>query len=580
MTDLVLDPLEYVKIVHAKGLADFDVKARRGFMFYRKLTLRFRLHLERLLSNIAPSDLRVEDFGFREMVYIMISFAIGQNAISLIDDEHILMDDENAWGLAAFGPAHTIDNIRCGEKHDIVSRAGYGYHREGVKPGSAPNEISYWIHGALVHLTPDLTNGLQLKRAIAESIEFGRASNGPASSFNIVLMSIQHFVLLKVSPFHLEQTKTMPLLRPTDTDQLNHQIDEPFYALMHFFDASLRATLKPEQMVGGVFPTEIYEAILGYVDYETHLNCLLVSRKFRIICQRSPMLCRNFILQSFEGPEEVKLYDIEQKTQIVSSMHREARYPAARFEVLCGKSEGEQGAWRHLSCVDSLELTDVKPGTRSVIPQNVLLPQSSAYSNDILINEAGGLPWRITEPYWLKKQVLLAAAKYLITGMSRTEEPTRPVEQTLNMWDKICQNYGCEEWKTSEKTSTVEIPAQTAILEWISDYHRSSSPIDEGLLGFYIGRPNTLYNVEETFHRLLDFRKSHRRDSRLCPRQHFKFVALAVQDSVELYSWDLSKSDLVPYGDHGRLDIFQPGHREVIEGFLKALVREHTAHSR
>ncbi|KAI9653317.1 MAG: hypothetical protein M1821_007641 [Bathelium mastoideum] len=52
-------------------------------------------------------------------------------------------------------------------------------------------------------------------------------------------------------------------------------------ALVNFFDvaASRRATFK-----GGVFPQELYDRILDYVDYDTWKVCLLVSRELRSSC--------------------------------------------------------------------------------------------------------------------------------------------------------------------------------------------------------------------------------------------------------------------------------------------------------
>ena len=121
-------------------------------------------------------------------------------------------DDESGWIRMAF-------DDKSKKYGSIASKVGFGYHREGVEAGSAPCETSYWLNGALVHLTTDLMEKSHQDKAIAEAVEIGRGSTR-GDAFNAILMSIRHVMLLKVFPSRLERTVAMPLLQVSeDTDQ-------------------------------------------------------------------------------------------------------------------------------------------------------------------------------------------------------------------------------------------------------------------------------------------------------------------------------------------------------------------------
>ena len=56
-----------------------------------------------------------------------------------------------------------------------------------------------------------------------------------------------------------------------------------FFALTHVFDAAARRRLAPAKTHEGVFPNELYGEVLKHVtDKETRLNCMEVSRTFRV----------------------------------------------------------------------------------------------------------------------------------------------------------------------------------------------------------------------------------------------------------------------------------------------------------
>lgn len=89
---------------------------------------------------------------------------------------------------------------------------------------------------------------------------------------------------------------------------------ETFTALIAFFDASIRETLKPTNVDEPGIPTEIYEMIISRVaDMQTYNACLKVSRRIRSLCLQRPLVLDNVIF--LEPGVEPK--DSEKATQPV-----------------------------------------------------------------------------------------------------------------------------------------------------------------------------------------------------------------------------------------------------------------------
>lgn len=80
---------------------------------------------------------------------------------------------------------------------------------------------------------------------------------------------------------------------------------ETFTALVAFFEASIRETLKPTYVDEQGIPTEIYETILSHVgDIHTYNACLKVSRRIRSLCLRRPLVLDNVIFLEPQACEE------------------------------------------------------------------------------------------------------------------------------------------------------------------------------------------------------------------------------------------------------------------------------------
>lgn len=80
-----------------------------------------------------------------------------------------------------------------------------------------------------------------------------------------------------------------------------------FTALAFFLEASSRRHLPPSPTKEGVFPTELYRAVLLHIeDVETQRACMQVSRNFRDMCQQDMVMMDQF---RFQANEASKTYD-------------------------------------------------------------------------------------------------------------------------------------------------------------------------------------------------------------------------------------------------------------------------------
>ena len=77
-----------------------------------------------------------------------------------------------------------------------------------------------------------------------------------------------------------------PTIQVTDAS-----IKKSFMALIQFFEATTLETLRPTQPNEARLPEEICEMVLRNVsDIKTYNSCLKVSRRFRAVCQRRPLI--------------------------------------------------------------------------------------------------------------------------------------------------------------------------------------------------------------------------------------------------------------------------------------------------
>ncbi|KID83183.1 F-box domain-containing protein [Metarhizium guizhouense ARSEF 977] len=267
--------------------------------------------LSRVLKNYQSQitqfamEWTAESFPFRELCFAFVSIASGKARFHPYVRRRIQLDRciDREW-------AQTAD-----ERLPIPF--GAMFHRPGEPPGVSPVETIYWLDDVLVSLTR-VPDGTSVTRAVSYGVGQGR------NHFQIVILSIFEVILaevllgdenkpfvkvskpIKLSPLRMDYcTSFHPRERPEAETGMKRRrrrgelimmshcrwtvrtLGEEFLgfaALVNFFEVAgnRRAATKSS----GRLPTELYEQILDFVDHETWINCLDVSRQIRYLCLR------------------------------------------------------------------------------------------------------------------------------------------------------------------------------------------------------------------------------------------------------------------------------------------------------
>ncbi|OTA52026.1 hypothetical protein K449DRAFT_470717 [Hypoxylon sp. EC38] len=283
------------------------------------------------------------DFMFRETVFAIICLAsCSRDWVRLVSTTNMMYYRERScygngdldWDTRNEDWNYGI--IFDGDEHqdstEFTSKFLRGFHLEGKEAGSAPKCASYWFSNALVFLQSNILSQESYYEAIISAVKKGRSDG--RTHFNAIIVSIKHFVLLKVSDARVQHTKRLglatqpgydtriiiPLFKDYEDEKQKpgpkdeglespsadgHEVQQPqpagtaqhllgdndwvdddnefaFEILAHFFEATQIQKLKPLTALScGVFPNEIYKHIIEYLDNQTNKSCLEVSRAFR-----------------------------------------------------------------------------------------------------------------------------------------------------------------------------------------------------------------------------------------------------------------------------------------------------------
>ncbi|KAL8880895.1 MAG: hypothetical protein Q9198_001790 [Flavoplaca austrocitrina] len=218
-----------------------------------------------------------------------------------------------------------------------------------ASPDHLTRDIVYWFNGALVTLKIRLRDVNVLERGLQQVVQYRQQYH--CSSFNAILMSIEHVVLVKVfANGQIEHTEVMALFwverdmsmeaheapsrdpaevmqqevsntpaeEPIDTNReveqhseqrtasaaslSNHPIttSDPkrtFQALITFFDAIALEHMRSATNSQGRFPNEIYALIIQHVlDAPTRHACTQVSPTFQDLCLQNYLIGDNTLL--------------------------------------------------------------------------------------------------------------------------------------------------------------------------------------------------------------------------------------------------------------------------------------------
>lgn len=131
-----------------------------------------------------------EDLPFRELAFAILCLAAGGRNISVIAEE-----PSNFRTLAG---SNTIVSKKSNAKEFIAS-LGTDFHLRGNPVGSSPEATVYWFEGALIVLKPQLFYDSVLDEGLCYIQNYCQ-ENCPEKCVNAVLISIEHVVLVKVTP--------------------------------------------------------------------------------------------------------------------------------------------------------------------------------------------------------------------------------------------------------------------------------------------------------------------------------------------------------------------------------------------
>lgn len=240
---LALDPPEYTTFIEYEKLQTRLVKSKSLDLIPHVIGPRLRWMLFKSFQQTKQADLsaslldwQVQDLPFRELAFFILCLAAGGENLSLIDHRRVKKPYDNASYLGM----ETSELSESEAEMEFATCLGAGYHMDGLPVGSAPEETKYWFEGALVCLARHLDHPDILTKAIADVIEYGRHSAG--TSFNAVLISIEHVVLIKSLPDgsvdHTELLCLIPIAPHYSKDARARYGDQ---ALDVFYDAKFLA---------------------------------------------------------------------------------------------------------------------------------------------------------------------------------------------------------------------------------------------------------------------------------------------------------------------------------------------------
>lgn len=286
-----------------------------------------------------------DSFPFRELTFALISIASGNaswgsfssSGVCLLSRCRALLDGQQCGCCVTHlqkSEGWISKAMYDGEA--AIPRFGSMSHLPGHLPGASPADVMYWHENVLVGLAK-IADGAAIDEAVSWGIHQGR------TNFQVVVISLSDVIFAELvsvnspKPFIRvsEAVKLSPLSpkaipgttrrnngkKPCfDFERFAHHcccksvdssgsltkassLERRFpglAALVNFFDVAARRRAAARST--GVFPPELYDIILGFVDYDTWKNCLLVSPDFRSICLANYKISNDASL--FGGPQQ------------------------------------------------------------------------------------------------------------------------------------------------------------------------------------------------------------------------------------------------------------------------------------
>ncbi|KAF4943492.1 hypothetical protein FGADI_13382 [Fusarium gaditjirri] len=174
------------------------------------------------------------DYLFREVSYLLLSMAsCSPDRVRLANAEWL------EWPTTAHESLGHLSVAKYGilgddgdaQPRELVSTFLSDFHEACKTPGSSPYTTSYWMGPVFVWLTRDLLSRSSFEAAIYAAVTEARAVPGKRE-FPVVVFSIRHFVLVRVTPTVVFHSKRFALwTEPATVDMLfldTEHVDFPF----------------------------------------------------------------------------------------------------------------------------------------------------------------------------------------------------------------------------------------------------------------------------------------------------------------------------------------------------------------
>jgi hypothetical protein len=264
-------------------------------------------------------DWSPDSLPFRELAFALVSIASGQASFHSFPAQQCNPPDCR-WQWTGCGSEHLTKSPGWLDKkwaNDSAPLLEFGSlsHRPVDTPGASPTETMYWLEDVLVSLIL-VVDSQAITKAVCWGIEQGHAN------FQIVILSLFEAAFAEVSlgddekpivhvsdavhlsPLHADycistyprlRLETKPVMKSRhrrgelimDSARSRRSLQSQFpglAALVSFFKVA--GTRRAASNSEDIFPWELYDLILDFVDYDTWKTCLLVSTTVRSLCLR------------------------------------------------------------------------------------------------------------------------------------------------------------------------------------------------------------------------------------------------------------------------------------------------------
>ncbi|MCJ1438457.1 hypothetical protein MMC27_007847 [Xylographa pallens] len=335
-----------------------------------------------------------------------------------------------------------------------------------------------------------------------------------------------------------------------------------FFAMMHLFEAAAVRSMAPEKANEGIFPSEVYEIILEYVDNVTSRACACVSRKFRRCCLIALRLVEDTVIHGLDpnaratqswntssfilsrGPQGRRL-----PFQLQSYYYRYTeRETSTVWVVICGNSQRSTLLSKFWFVDYMITRTWREAGRQNILVQDEDLQHQNSHSTEI-----DSLQAEIHSPHYEDQGSVLDDL-----------EPVAQMDtaQLYKVWHDVVQfcrlPQRYDDIRFTLPSHTRELVIETRWLKICVGYIR-------------IKRPDAIVGLAEAWDLALQEAEAEEMLERAKKQDHQQIsVIIAVKLSAMLYRWNAETQQLESVNSN-RLNILAEGDREIVEEFLIAL---------